>query len=91
MFEISAVETMLRFVAGGIGVSIVPSALGKIWAPILKLSVLPFRAQKFHMPKWKIVVLTRSQRHKLPGKTVQDLMLEALTEATRNPNTKIVK
>ena len=53
MFEISAVETMLRFVAGGVGVSIVPSGLARAWAPTLKLSVLPFRAQKFHMPKWK--------------------------------------
>lgn len=85
MFEISAVETMLRFVAGGVGVSIVPSALAKAWAPTLKLGVLPFRAQKFHMPKWKLVILTRSQRQKLPGKTVQDLMLEALTGATKSP------
>ncbi len=85
MFEISAVETMLRFVAGGVGVSIVPSGLARAWAPTLKLSVLPFRAQKFHMPKWKLVILTRSQRQKLPGKTVQDLMLGALTEASNNP------
>ena len=83
MFEISAVETMLRFVAGGIGVSIVPSVLANAWAPALKLHVMPFRAQKFHMPKWKLVILRRSQRQKLAGKTVQDLMLDALTEATR--------
>ncbi len=89
MFEISAVETMLRFVAGGVGVSIVPSALARTWAPILQLGVLPFRAQKFRMPKWKLVILTRSQRHKLPGKTVQDLMLEALTDATKNPTKTI--
>ena len=85
MFEISEVETMLRFVAGGVGVSIVPSALARAWAPTLKLGVLPFRAQKFHMPKWKLVILTRSQRQSLPGRTVQDLMLEALVESTKNP------
>ncbi len=81
MFEISAVETMLRFVAGGVGVSIVPSALARTWAPVLKFGFLPIRVQKFHVPKWKLVILTRSQRHKLPGKTVQELMLEALAEA----------
>ena len=86
MFEISAIETMLRFVAGGVGVSIVPSVLARAWAPVLKLHVMPFRAQKFHMPKWKVVILRRSQREKLAGKTVQDLMLEALTEAKRNPS-----
>ena len=86
MFEISAVETLLRFVAGGVGVSIVPSTLARAWAPVLKLHVMPFRAQKFHMPKWKLVVLRRSQRQKVAGKTVQDLMLEALMEAKKKPN-----
>jgi DNA-binding transcriptional LysR family regulator len=86
MFEVSAVETMLQFVAGGLGVSIVPSALAKAWAPVLKLHVLPFRAQRFHMPKWKLVLLNRSQRQRLAGKTVQDLMLETLIEAKKDPN-----
>ena len=79
MFEVSAVETMLQFVAAGLGVSIVPSALAKAWAPALGLRILPFRDQTFRMPKWKLVILIRSQRQKLGGKTVQDLMLEALT------------
>ncbi len=91
MFEISAVETMLRFVAGGVGVSIVPSALARTWAPILQFHVLPLRAPKFRMPKWKLAILTRSQRQKFPGKTVQDLMLEALTEATKNLTEGTVK
>ncbi len=82
MFEISSIETMLRFVAGGVGVSIVPSAVAKAWAPVLKLHVMQLRAQKSPMPRWKLVILTRSQRQKLTGKTVQDLMLEALTEAS---------
>ena len=84
-FEVSAVETMLRFVAKGPGVAIVPSALAEVWAPVFALHVLPLRGQKFHMPKWKLVILTRSQRHKLAGKTIQDLMLEALTRAARSP------
>ncbi len=85
MVEISAIETMLRFVAGEVGISIVPSALARAWAPVLKLHVMPLRAQKFQMPKWKVVILRRSQRQKLAGETVQDLMLEALLAARRNP------
>jgi DNA-binding transcriptional LysR family regulator len=81
MFEVSAVDTMLRFVAAGLGVSIVPSALAKAWVAVPKLHILPFRAQRFHMPKWTLVILTRSQRQKFAGKTVQDLMLETLMEA----------
>ena len=83
MFEVSAVETMLHFVASGLGVAIVPSALAEVWAPVLRLHVMPFRDQSFQMPKWKLVLLIRSQRQKLPGKTVQDLMLETLIQAPK--------
>jgi DNA-binding transcriptional LysR family regulator len=84
-FEVSAVETLLSFVAGGLGVSIVPAALANVWAPVLKLQTLPFRDQNFHMPKWKLVILIRSQRHEPTGETVRKLMLEALTGAVKHP------
>ena len=83
MFEVSAVETMLQFVAAGLGVSIVPLALAKASERHLQLHILPFRDQRFHMPKWKLALLVRSQRQKLPGQTVLDLMLEAITQASR--------
>ena len=84
MFEVSAVETMLQFVAAGLGVSIVPLALARASERPLGLHILPFRDQRFHMPKWKLAILIRSQRQKLPGQTVLDLMLEAITQA-RSP------
>jgi DNA-binding transcriptional LysR family regulator len=79
MFEVSAVETLLQFVAAGLGVAIVPSALAKASERNLGLHILPFQDQRFHMPKWKLVILVRSQRQKLQGQTVLDLMLEAIT------------
>ena len=78
MFEVSAVETMLQFVAAGLGVAIVPLALAKA-SERKGLHILPFHDQRFHMPKWKLAILVRSQRQKLPGQTVLDLMLEAIT------------
>lgn len=79
MFEVSAVETLLQFVGAGLGVAIVPLALAKASESNLGLHILPFRDQRFHMPKWKLVILVRSQRQRLPGQTVLDLMLEAIT------------
>ena len=85
MFEVSAVETMLQFVAAGLGVSIVPLALAEASATSLNLHILPFRDQDFRMPKWKLVILVRSQRQKLAGQTVLDLMLEALMKTPKHP------
>ena len=85
-FEVSAVETMLRFVGRGLGVAIVPLALAETWAPMFDLRILPFRGQGFPMPKWRLVILIRSHRQRLAGRTVQDLMLDALLLAPRFPN-----
>ena len=79
-------ETMLRFVGRNLGVAIVPLALAETWAPFLGLRILPFRGQGFQMPRWKLVILVRSQRQKLAGRTVQDLMLEALKLAPKLPD-----
>ncbi len=84
MFEVSAVETMLQFVAAGLGVSIVPLALAKASATSLGLQILPFRDQGFRMPKWKLAILVRSQRQKLAGQNVLNLMLEALKQTAKS-------
>ncbi len=83
MFEVSAVETMLQFVAAGLGVSVVPLALAEASKASLGLHILPFRDQGFHMPKWDLAILVRSQRQKLATQTVLNLMLEALTQTPK--------
>ena len=89
MFEVSAVDTMLQFVAAGLGVSIVPLALAKASEAPLGLHILSFRDQGFQMPKWKLAILVRSQRQKLAGQTVLNLMLEALMQTPNNaPRTR---
>ena len=80
---------MLQFVAAGLGVSIVPLALAKASEAPLGLHILSFRDQGFQMPKWKLAILVRSQRQKLAGQTVLNLMLEALMQTPNNaPKTR---
>ena len=86
VFEVDTVETMLQFVAGDLGVAIIPAALAKAWVAAPKLHILPFRAQHFHMPRFKLVILARSRHQKLAGRTVHDLMLETLVDSKKYPN-----
>jgi DNA-binding transcriptional LysR family regulator len=78
VYQVSDVGTMLQFVAGGLGVSIVPSALARSSAHSSELHVLPITAQGHRLPKWRIVIATRAQRRRLPGKTTVELFLETL-------------
>jgi DNA-binding transcriptional LysR family regulator len=78
VYQVSNVETMLQFVAGGLGVSIVPSALASTSAYSKHLHVLPVVTRAHRLPKWRIVVATRTQRRHIPGKTTVELFLETL-------------
>ncbi len=78
VYQVSNVETMLQFVAGGLGVSIVPTALAKTSASSKQLQVLPIMTPTHRLPKWRIVIATRSQRQRSPGKTTVALFLETL-------------
>lgn len=78
VYQVSNVETMLEFVAGGLGVSIVPSALAKTSPYGKQLHVLAVTAQAHRLPKWRVVIATRTQRKHIPGKTTVELFLETL-------------
>ena len=78
VYQVSDVGTMLQFVAGGLGVSIVPAALARSSAHARQLHVLPITTQGHRLPKWRIVIATRAQRGRLPGKTTVELFLETL-------------
>ena len=84
VYQVSNVETMLQFVAGGLGVSIVPSALARTSAHSKQLYVLPVTTQAHRLPKWRIVIATRAQRRHIPGKTTVELFLETLATLPAN-------
>jgi DNA-binding transcriptional LysR family regulator len=69
---------MLRFVAGGLGVSIVPSGLARFSVHSGQLHVLRITTQGHRLPKWRVVIATRAQKRQLPGKTTVELFLETL-------------
>ena len=78
VYQVSDVDTMLRFVAGGLGVSIVPSGLARFSVHSGQLHVLRITTQGHRLPKWRVVIATRAQKRQLPGKTTVELFLETL-------------
>jgi DNA-binding transcriptional LysR family regulator len=78
VYQVSNVETLLQFVAGGLGVSIVPSALARTSAYSKQLHALPVTAQAHRLPTWRVVIATRTQRKQIPGKTTVEVFLETL-------------
>lgn len=78
IYQVSNVETMLQFVAGGLGVSIVPSALATTSPYSKQLHVLPVMTPAHRLPKWRIVIAVRMQRKHVPGKSTVELFLETL-------------
>jgi len=78
VYEVSDVDMMLHFVAEGLGLAIVPSALARSSGLPKQLHVLPITTSHGRLPKWRIVIVTRAQRRHVPGKTTVDLFLETL-------------
>jgi DNA-binding transcriptional LysR family regulator len=78
VYQVSNVETMLQFVAAGLGVSIVPSALASTSPYSKQLHVLTVTTPAHRLPKWRLVIAIRAQRKHVPGKTTVELFLETL-------------
>jgi DNA-binding transcriptional LysR family regulator len=83
VYQVSGVETLLQFVSAGLGVAVVPSGLARIAAHSRRLHLLSFVKQDSPLPTWRVVIVTRSQQSRLPGKkTTVELFLEALASQT---------
>ncbi|WP_158823985.1 LysR family transcriptional regulator [Granulicella sp. S156] len=85
VYEVSDIETQLYFVAHGLGVAIVPSALARSSAESHQLHTLRILSQAPKLPKWRIAILIRPKRTDIPGKTTVELFLETLAELSRMP------
>jgi DNA-binding transcriptional LysR family regulator len=83
VYQISDIETQLYFVAHGLGVAIVPSALARSSTKSHHLHTLRILSQPPKLPKWRIAILTRPRRTDLPGKTTVELFLETLAGLSR--------
>jgi DNA-binding transcriptional LysR family regulator len=80
VYQVSDIETQLYFVAHGLGVAIVPSALARSSTTSHHLHTLRILSQPPKLPKWRIAILTRPKRKDIPGKTTVELFLETLAE-----------
>ena len=78
VYQVTNVETMLQFVAAGLGVSIVPSALASTSPYSKQLHVLTVTTPAHRLPTWRLVIAVRAQRKHVPGKTTVELFLETL-------------
>jgi DNA-binding transcriptional LysR family regulator len=78
VYQVSDVETQLYFVAHGLGIAIVPSALARSSTASHRLHTLRILSQPPKLPKWRIAILTRPRRNDIPGKTTVELFLETL-------------
>jgi DNA-binding transcriptional LysR family regulator len=83
VYQVSDVETQLYFVAHGLGVAIVPSALARSSTESHHLHTLRILTQPPKLPKWRIAILTRPRRNDIPGKTTVELFLETLAGFSR--------
>jgi DNA-binding transcriptional LysR family regulator len=83
VYQVSDIETQLYFVARGLGVAIVPSALARSTTESHHLHTLRIVSQPPKLPKWRIAILTRPKRSDLPGKTTVELFLETLAGLSR--------
>jgi DNA-binding transcriptional LysR family regulator len=83
VYQVSDIETQLYFVAHGLGVAIVPSALARSSTDSHHLHTLRILSQAPKLPKWRIAILTRPRRTDIPGKTTVELFLETLAELSR--------
>jgi DNA-binding transcriptional LysR family regulator len=79
VYQVSSVETMMEFVAGGLGVSLVPSALARLSSHSKQIHTLLIRKQDQELPKWRIGIATRTERPTAYGKTTVDLFLDTLS------------
>jgi DNA-binding transcriptional LysR family regulator len=82
VYQVNDVQTMLNFVAKGLGIAILPSALAPLLFESGQLQLLQIVNQAPRLPKWRIAIVSRSRRRDLPGKTTVELFLEMLASLT---------
>jgi DNA-binding transcriptional LysR family regulator len=85
VYQVSDIETQLHFVAHGLGVAIVPSALARSATTSHHLHTLRILSPAPKLPKWRIAILIRPKRNAFPRKTTVELFLDTLAEVSRLP------
>jgi DNA-binding transcriptional LysR family regulator len=82
-FEVSEIHTAMQFVANGLGVAIVPSALArsstKSWGGV----VVRISRRDGRLPAWRVAILRRTKQKRYTGTDTAELFLDKLADESR--------
>jgi DNA-binding transcriptional LysR family regulator len=79
-FEVSEVQTAMQFVANGLGVAIVPSALATSFTKSRGGVVLRISKRDVRLPAWRVAILRRTKQKRHTGTDTVDLFLDMLAD-----------
>jgi DNA-binding transcriptional LysR family regulator len=81
-FEVSEIQTAMQFVANGLGVAIVPSAVARSFTKSSGSVVLRI-SRRDGLPTWRIAILRRTKQKRYIGTDTVDLFLDQLADESR--------
>jgi DNA-binding transcriptional LysR family regulator len=79
-FEVSEIQTAMQFVASGLGVAIVPSALAIPFTKSRGGVVLRISRRDGRLPAWRVAILRRTKQKRHTGSDTVDLFLDKLAD-----------
>jgi DNA-binding transcriptional LysR family regulator len=82
-FEVSEIQTAMQFVANGLGVAIVPSALARSSTKSWGGAVLRISRRDGRLPAWRVAILRRTKQKRHTGTDTVDLFLDKLADEPR--------
>jgi DNA-binding transcriptional LysR family regulator len=82
-FEVSEIQTAIQFVANGLGVAIVPSAVARSFKETWGGAVLRISKRDGRLPAWRVAILRRTKQKRLTGTDTVDLFLDKLAAESR--------
>ena len=83
-FEVSEIQTAMQFVANGLGVAIVPSAVGRSFKESSGGVVLRIARRDGPLPVWRVAILRRTKQKRFTGTDTVDLFLAKLADQSRD-------
>jgi DNA-binding transcriptional LysR family regulator len=79
-FEVSDIQPAMQFVANGLGVAIVPSAVARSFKESGGGVVLRIGRREGRLPAWRVAILRSTKKKRLTGTDTVDLFLEKLAD-----------
>jgi DNA-binding transcriptional LysR family regulator len=79
-FEVSDIHPAMQFVANGLGVAIVPSAVARSFKESGGGVVLRISRRDGRLPAWRVAILRSTKKKRLTGTDIVDLFLEKLAD-----------